>query len=180
MKLVQRQGGRLVFSIANRERIFLERLLTFYPMQPDPRPPLTRDPESRFHLADAEVLLHESLKEQSRDAVEWVKLRFTEGETLVKAKSGWRLTLEESDVERLLQILNEMRVGAWHRLGSPEDLREDSLAASPTQAPFFAIMTLAGQFEIILLQALYGESEGPPETSEPGSADSSEPPSNPP
>lgn len=164
MKLVERQGGRLVFSLANRERIFLERLLTFFPMQPDVRPPLSRDAESRFQLADAELLLHEALREGHREATEWIKLRFTEGEMLAKVKSGWRLTLDEHDVERLLQILNEMRVGAWQRLGSPDDLREDLLASTPSQGPLYAIMTLAGQFEILLLQAISGDFEGPEES----------------
>lgn len=155
MKLLEGGPDGVAFSLSQREKAFLERLLSFYPVGPDTRPSLSRGDDPR--LADAGALLHEAMREQKRELTEWLKTRLGEGGALARSGTGWRLHLDPGDAERLLQVLNELRVGAWIRLGCPEDLREEAAGASLPEAPFHAIMTLAGQFEMVLLMALDGE-----------------------
>ena len=42
-------------------------------------------------------------------------------------KTGCRLSLSQADLEWLLQILNDIRVGSWVILGSPEEKLEVNL-----------------------------------------------------
>lgn len=160
MKLIERSAERLVFGLGARERTFLERLLSYYPIAPESSQPLTR--ESRPELAEAEALLHESLREQKQELTGWLRLHLCEGEALRRTSTGWRLTLEGSEFERLLQVLNELRVGAWSRLGSPEVIDSEELANGSETAQLHAIMTLAGQFQMVLLHALEADSGAGP------------------
>ena len=153
MKLLERNDARLVFSLGSREKTFLERLLAFFPLEPQAHPLLSRDADPS--LADAETLLHESLRDRKKELAAWIQRRFSEG-ALTRAGSSWRLALEPADQESLLQVLNELRVSAWIRLGRPDELNEASWANNAASASLHAIMTLAGQFEMVLLAALHG------------------------
>lgn len=153
MKVVQRTPERLVFGLGVREKVLLDKLLAFYPLQPEARPGLSRTlPAER--VAEAESLLHESLRDQKKEQVAWLQERFSEGRALGRTGSGWRLNLKLGEVEVLLRIFNELRVGAWTRLGSPDNLDDPALAERAGAAPYHAIMTVAGQFEMVLLMGL--------------------------
>ncbi len=154
MKLLERSDGRLVFQIGVREKALLGRLLSLYPLQPDPPAALARQPWDPEKLADAEALLREALREQRSQLADWIHLRFTDGEAFQRLPSGWRLVLETADIDQLLRVLNELRVGAWTKLGCPEEIDSTQLYNSAALAPFHAIMSLAGQYEMILLHAL--------------------------
>ena len=168
MKIIESTPERVVLGLALKEKTFLGRLLSFYPIDPDSSPRLSRGENPA--LADAEALLRESLREHKLDLAGWVRLHLAEGEALRSTASGWRLTLEGDAADRFLQVLNELRVGAWSRLGCPEKIDDESLSERPGDVPFFAIMTLAGQFEMVLLLALeQGTAPGPnPEPPEKG------------
>lgn len=155
MKLVERSAERLVFSLSLREKTFLGRLLSYYPLDPDSTPRLSR--EGLAEHAEAEAFLHESLREHRQESAGWVRMHLAEGAALRSGVGGWRLTLEGEDADRFLQVLNELRVGAWSRLGCPDKIDDESLSERPGDVPLFAIMTLAGQFQMVLLHALDGE-----------------------
>ena len=160
MKLLQRGGGRLVFQIGVREKSLLERIVGLYPLQPDPPASLTRNAWQPEKVSEAEVLLREALRDQRTQLADWAQLRMTEGEAFLRQGSGWRLVLDDQDVDRLLRVLNELRVGAWTKLGCPEQLDDEKFHASESDAPFHAIMTLAGQFEMVFIHSLDAEPEG--------------------
>ena len=61
--------------------------------------------------------------------------------------------LSGSELEWLLQVLNDIRVGSWIILGSPEQWFE---AATPQTAPHLWAMELAGAFEMAFLPAVEG------------------------
>jgi len=56
------------------------------------------------------------------------------------------------ETEWLLQVLNDIRIGAWLALGEPENFEQ--AAMSDEAAPLWAAMELAGYFETELLAAL--------------------------
>lgn len=160
MKLIERTADRLVFGLGSREKTFLERLLSYYPILPDASPRLTREPVAE--LAEADLLLQDSLREQKLELSGWLRLHLAEGEALRRSATGWRLSLTAPEIDRMLQVLNELRIGAWTKLGCPEALDNESLSNLPGAVPFFAIMTLAGQFQMNFLHALEGGGETPP------------------
>jgi hypothetical protein len=158
MKLLERAGERLVFRMSAREKQLLLRLLSFYPLQSESLSKLSKSADVRFD--DANELLVEARREQRSELSGWLARRLSEGAALVTAGTGWRLVLDGADAERLLQVLNEIRVGAWLKLGSPENL--DAVEpddAAVAQAPLHGLMMLTGQFEMVLVHAMMGDSE---------------------
>lgn len=159
MKLLLRKPDRLVFALSAREKTLLENLVVFFPMRPDTPPILSREPDER--LTEATELLQANLREQRAELGAWIRNHLTTDAALRPHGEAWILTLADADTERLLQVLNDLRVGAWSKLGCPEDLDGSSLATTPSQAPLFMIMTLAGQFEMVLLEACHGDDPAP-------------------
>lgn len=159
MKRIERTSDRIVFALGAREKTFLERLLSYYPILPDDSPRLSRG--AAEDLAEAELLLQHSMREQKLELAGWLRMRLTEGEALRPSSTGWRLTLESADFERLLQVFNELRVGAWTKLGCPDPIDGEHLMEQADAMPFYAIMTLAGQFEMVLLHSMHSDDDSP-------------------
>ncbi len=160
MKLLQRSGGRLIFGLVPREKVLFERILSFYPLRPDAQPILSR--EGSDSMADAITLLHDAQREQRAELGQWISRRLTEGAALTPSGSTWKLTLEGADADKILQVLNELRVGAWNKLGCPDELHEAKLATTPGLASLYLIMTVAGQFQMVFVHALSGGAEPGP------------------
>jgi hypothetical protein len=156
MNLVERTERGLVFSLGAHEKGFLERLLGFYPLMPATGHGLTRDSRDDT-LAEATRFLQESLRDARAEHSRWLRECFVAGDALTPEGESWRLILDADGAERLLRILNDLRVGAWMRLGCPEAAFEEELTNSPKWAPFYAIMMLAGQFEMELIHGLHDE-----------------------
>lgn len=162
MKLIRRTQGRRVFALSGREKGLFERLLGFFPLRPEIPARLTREPQAA--MEDADALLQSSLREARAELAGWLALRFAEGEVFQRSGNGWQMTVSEEDTERLLRVLNELRVGAWTKLGCPEDLDVEGLEKSAAGGPFFDIMILAGHFQTRLLDGLDAPPrERPPE-----------------
>ncbi len=161
MKLLEREGERLVFRMSGREKTLLERLLSFYPLRKDGGAHLSRLAEPR--LEDATQLLAETLREQKTELSAWLSRRLCDGGAFSPAGTNWRLVLDAEDTERLLQVLNELRVSSWVKLGRPAELdAEENEKSSLSAAPLHALMMLTGQFEMVLIHALHGDPDRPP------------------
>jgi hypothetical protein len=152
VKLIRVTKTTFLFHLGKREKILLTQVLRLYPRIPPANFRLSKSGK----LPDAEAnqrLLDESLAEQREanrknlDAFLSNPRRFTETE------SGSRLSLSRSELEWLLQILNDVRVGSWIILGSPEQAMEFKLLNEKTAADFWA-MEMSGQFQMRFLEAL--------------------------
>lgn len=150
MNLVKREKDQFEFHLPKREKQLLLAVLDRYPLVPSAHQRLTK---SSTACETNQRLLDESLAEQrlehKRRLTTWLKdeQRFKEGNT------GCQMVLARSDIEWLLQVLNDIRVGSWIILGSPEkDIRD----FEPTEitAPYAWAMELAGLFEAALLEGL--------------------------
>jgi hypothetical protein len=102
-------------------------------------------------LAEAQQLLEEALAERRqamrRELEQWVQAA---GRFSRTAKSiEWHI--ENDHREWLLQILNDVRVGAWRGLGSPENLDAARESSDEESARQVALMELAGMFQMTLL-----------------------------
>ena len=155
MKLIEGTPERRVFGLTQREKTLLERLLSFYPLGVDGVARLTREPVASLEEADA--MLQEALRERKAELAGWLALQFSEGEAFQRVGSGWHMTVSEEETERLLQVLNELRVGAWTKLGCPEEIDAEGLLRKAGGVPYFDIMVLSGHFQTHLLSGLHGD-----------------------
>jgi hypothetical protein len=103
-------------------------------------------------------MLEEALAEQRQENRRQVLAMLNEPQRFRETKSGFELTLAPAQVEWLLQVLNDVRVGSWLALGEPEQGEKPKLTKQ--NANYFLAMELCGLFESVLLAAL-GVSESP-------------------
>ena len=68
--------------------------------------------------------------------------------------AGYRLTLSAPQVEWLLQLLNDIRVGSWLILGEPDEKKGKPVALTSENARHYAAMEFCGLFQMTLLDAV--------------------------
>jgi len=120
------------------------------------RPQSLTDSE-QDHTIDRQ-LLEESLAARKREIGRYFSRLFNDSGRLVWLPDGYRLTLKVSEVHGLLQVLNDVRVGLWHRLGSPDAESMQNLKSTGDEIREVWIMELCAYFQMELLEALNGES----------------------
>ena len=152
MKLLSRDKDGLAFYLPKREKSLLLTVLNRYPLVPARYQQLTKAATASGGDPN-EALLEESLAEHRRSNRERLNAWVRTGTHWQPAGEGWQLRLDHSEIEWLLQLLNDIRVGSWILLGSPaKDLW--NLALNQSTAPLAWTMETAGWFEAGLLEAL--------------------------
>jgi len=154
MKLVKKGNDQLVLELGKREKELLLALLSRYPVIPASHQPLSRSLATDQLEAD-QRLLEEALAEQRREHKRHLDELVADPQRLHDTETGSRLTLTSSEIEWLLQVLNDIRVGSWLRLGSPEKLAWNA-GLNEATAPHVWAMELAGNFQMNLLKVLGG------------------------
>jgi hypothetical protein len=152
VKLIRVTKGNFLFHLGKREKLLLTQVLRLYPRIP----PATFRLSKSGKLPDAQAnqrLLEESLAEQREQNRKTLHAFLTDPRRFTDTESGSRLSLSPSELEWLLQILNDVRVGSWIILGSPDQNVEFKLLNEKTAADFWA-MEMSLQFQLRLLDAL--------------------------
>ena len=152
MKFVKTEGDKLVFQLGRRERDLLFELLKLYPLVPPAHHQIgdaSRDPklESNQHLLEEALTEHRNANKQQVEAMLSEPGRFQE------TPIGFRLVLTAFQLEWLLQVLNDIRVGSWLHLGSPDEKQGRRLKVNLQNARYAWAMELAGHFQYVLLSA---------------------------
>jgi hypothetical protein len=150
VKLARTTRNKLLFGLSRQEKDLLLALLKFYPRIPAGYHPLSRSSRSE---ESSQELLDESLAEHRAASKKQLEALLTDPKKLTETKTGWRLALSPSDVEWLLQVLNDIRVGSWATLGSPDECIAPMNAAT---LPHLWAMNVAGAFQMELLEELEG------------------------
>jgi hypothetical protein len=96
-------------------------------------------------------LLEEAVAEQRAANKKQLQTLLTDPRRFADTETGCRMTLSPADMEWLLQVLNDIRIGSWVRLGSPEERLEKLTLKT---APHFWAMEMSGYFQSRLLEAL--------------------------
>ena len=154
MKFVQANNNRFTFALSKRDRRLLQEVLKLYPRIPPGHQTLSKGGK----LPDEEAsqqLLNEALAEQRAQNKKQVQAFLDSPKRFAENEAGCRLTLSAGEMEWLLQVLNDIRVGSWVILGSPEPRMELALMTEKT-APDFWAMEMAGYFQAHLLEATEG------------------------
>jgi hypothetical protein len=153
MKLIQSTRTRLVFQLGLREKQSLLQLLKLYPWMPSTHHVLSKT----GRVPDAEAnqqLLNDALAEHRAANKQQLQTLLANPRRFKTTDKGARLSLSPYEVEWLLQVLNDIRVGSWVVLGSPDQKPAELTAAN---APAYLTMETAGYFQMQLIQALEGE-----------------------
>jgi hypothetical protein len=143
----------LSFQISAREEGLLLATLRLYPEVETGHHRISK--EAQLAATAEQMLLEESmsqLREAHRRKLD--ELFRAPGRFFKEGPGQRRLVLTGEQLEWLLQVLNDIRVGSWVRLGCPE--MEDAARIKPTRANARALeaMNISGQFQAVLLEAV--------------------------
>jgi len=145
---IVRLGDHFSCQLGKDERTLLWDLLNLYPcISSTVQPSL---PGGRNSSHD---LLEEALAEQRAQNKKRVQLFLRDRQPSEDSDKNFRFSLSTAELEWLLQILNDVRIGNWIFLGSPDEKFELKLLDEKT-APHFWAMEMAGHFEMQILSAL--------------------------
>ncbi len=153
MKLVRVTKAKLVFDLGQREEQMLHRLLKLYPCVPAAHHVLSKAGRVPDAAANQQ-LLDEALAEQRVQNKKQLQALLADSGRLEHTDSGARLSLSPAEAEWFIQVLNDIRVGSWILLGSPDG---KPMELTPAKAPHFVAMERAGYFQMQLLEALERE-----------------------
>ena len=155
MKLIQADKGRFVFHLGKREKRSLFEILKLYPLIPASCQRVSKSAKDAAQKA-SQQLLDEALAAQRQENKQQVLVMLNKPERFQETESGFRFTLSAAEMEWLLQILNDVRVGSWIGLGSPDTEKDGKTPLTGETAPHLWVMEIAGCFEMALLDALNG------------------------
>ena len=155
MKLIRTRRDQLVFEIGRREKALLCEMLQLYPLVSPTHHRLSRK-SNIVQPNDHQRLLEESLAAQREENRKNVQDLLDEPRRFQTAPAGFHFKITRTEIEWLLQVLNDVRVGSWIALGSPDTQHEEKIALDEKTAPHVRSMELAGAFEMVFLDALTG------------------------
>lgn len=151
MKLLRTGRDRFVFQLRKREQQLLFDTLQLYPLVPPAHHRLAKTDPSPA-AAEMQSLLDEALAEERRENRKRVLALLAKSHRFNEATRGFELTLTRAQMEWLLQVLNDVRVGSWLALGEPEAGQEPEL--NEANARYLLALELCGLFQSLLLEAL--------------------------
>ena len=153
MKRVSADDRAIIFQFSTRERDALRQILQTYPFLPPAHQPVSKELQGP-RVGEYQRLLDEALAEQRAANTRHLQTWLAAPDRFQKTKAGYRFTMERADSEWLLQVLNDIRVGHWLRLGSPDfgALKPDGI--DPKLFPTCMAMELSGYFQMSILEAL--------------------------
>lgn len=154
MKLIRADQDKFEFQIPSAEKELLFHILGLYPLVPPTHHRLSKG-QIPDHEADQQ-LLEESLAAQRRQNRKQIDAMLKEPGRFVAGKHGCRVSFTRAEIEWLLQVCNDVRMGSWIALGSPDLQAEHQLRFSKASAPHMIAMDVAGFFEMSLLNAVSG------------------------
>ena len=150
MKLLKADADKFTFLIERQERQMLFRLLNLYPLVPLAHHRLSKSAEKN----EDQQLLEEALEEQrmknKKQALSLVKSKSKFRET----EHGYVFSLKNSQMEWLLQVVNDIHVGSWLLMGSPKNVIETFALLNRNTASYYWAMQVATDFQIVILHAM--------------------------
>lgn len=150
MKLLRANPDQLVFQVGKREQRMLFDVLQLYPLVPPAHHRLA--PSGQTVDDEAQRLLDEALDGQRQENRAHIQAMLNDPGRFRETGHGLELTLAPTQIEWLLQVLNDLRVGCWLKLGEPEGGEMPQLDKS--DASFWVAMEFCGLWESMLLAAL--------------------------
>jgi hypothetical protein len=137
-----------VFHLGRWEKEVLSQILGLYPRVPSNHHQISR---SGTGTAESEQLVADALSSQQSENKAIVGGLLSDHKRFIESGTGFELSLSTAEAERMLEVLNDIRVGSWAALGAPETI---DAPEKPEMAHHFTAMEIAGLFQMGLLEAL--------------------------
>jgi hypothetical protein len=153
MTLVPTTDGRFLLRLERRDHTLLTETLRQYPVIPPGYHRLSRSPNPAAD-SGGQALLEEFLKAEKVQHKKRIDRFLTSIAPPSAAAVPRPASLDRDDLEWLLQVLNDVRVGSWIRLGCPDTTARQRSRIPKTQIPTLVTLEVAGHFECVILQAL--------------------------
>lgn len=150
MKLIRSEDEKFVFHLSKREKRLLLEVLKLYPVIPTAHHRLSRN--SKQIEAD-QKLLEEALAERKEQHKRQLLVMLADERRFVETNGGLHFTLTGGQMEWLLQVLNDIRVGSWLNLGEPDEKKGKPLKLTGRNALHYAAMEFCGYLQMALLEA---------------------------
>ena len=155
MKLRHRTEDKYELEFDADEKDLLFHLLNLYPLVPESYHRLTKD-KNLPHCEENQQLLNEALKAQRDQNKKEILGLINQSGRFVTEAGGSRAVFTRAELEWLLQVVNDVRVGNWLILGSPSGQKEKKLRLNPESMRHMMLMELAGVFEMFFLGVING------------------------
>lgn len=152
MKLIKRDDTHCSFLIGKREREMLFALLQRYPVMLGAHFH-TRHPPKTVDAKKNQDLLEEALAEQQRENRKQLEQMLAETGRFTENDLGFAFRLSHPEIEWLLQVLNDIRVGSWIQLGQPDPAAPEAPPLTEQTMLLAWAMEIAGLFQSSLLEA---------------------------
>lgn len=152
MKLLQRTETGYTFLIGKRERELLFALLGRYPVLGSTHF-RTRGGKVEKEPDANQTLLEEALAEQQRENRRHLEEILNQPGRFHEDELGYKFSLSPSEVEWLLQVLNDIRVGSWVQLGEPDISVRHLPELNEQNVQLAWALEMAGLFEHSLIEA---------------------------
>ncbi len=157
MKILRTIKSGYVFQFSQHEKHLLLETIKLYPLVPATHHRLSKGGDVP-QADENQRLLDDALSEQRQENRRLVLAMLDEPKRFRKTKDGFELKLTPAQVEWLLQVLNDVRVGSWLALGEPEQGEEPEITQH--NAKYHIALQVCGMFQSLLLTAL-GVNESP-------------------
>ena len=154
MKLIKREETNFVFHVGKREKRLLFDVLKLYPLVPAAHHRVSKASDTK-RIEECQKLLEEALAERRGENKKQLLAMLNEQQRFQETDSGHRLTLSGAQIEWLLQVLNDIRVGSWLVLGEPDEKHGKPIELNTKNVRYYAAMEFGGLFQTILLEALH-------------------------
>jgi hypothetical protein len=155
VKLIQRDGESFLFHISKREKGLLFEVLKLYPLIPIAHHRLSQAPVAP-RVVESQKLLESALAERTAENKRLLLAMLKQATRPQEADGAHRLKLSASQMEWLLQVLNDIRVGSWLILGEPDEKKGKPIELNDENARYYAAMEFCGLFQMTLLAAFQG------------------------
>ena len=155
MRFFQASPDAFSFEFNQREKDWLFQVLERYPLIPAGHHRLSRQPAALGN--EHQAWLEESLAAHREEARRKLRQFMTNPGNFPADGDGFRWTASRADLEWMLQVLNDVRVGSWLALGSPDLQAAKFTMPTPETRAHYLVMDIAGGLETIFIAALSGE-----------------------
>jgi len=129
-------------------------LLQLYPLLPADYHRITRQTDAQ-PLAGAQELLEQSMASREAEQKRYLAEFLGRRDRLRRHGREFHIHVSGDDMERLLQLLNDVRVGSWVRLGCRMDPDDGVESADPREAVLREAMRLCAWMQMLVLEALH-------------------------
>jgi hypothetical protein len=154
MKLIRASQDQFRFELSQEEKNLLN-ILQLYPLVPAAHHRLSKGRQIP-NREENQQLLEESMKAQREENRKKVVELLNEPKRFTECAAGYRTKFTRGEIEWLLQVLNDIRVGCWLALGSPDEHPEMKQGMSNQTMSQIATMEIAAFFQMGFLHAVSG------------------------